>query len=180
MIKELKAVNQGSKEMSIALLLLSPGEGVRKTKKDEAEEEDEDGEGGGGVAKKRKARGAAKAGSRKTKKNEAEEEDEEEEDGEGPFLNSLAVDVKKYCLDAAVTVTNTAGTDLNLLTQHGSFTEADATAFFTDACKEQITGIPQVAGTVVALAGTSDAAHAFSRLRKSRPTKSSSTYLRSR
>ena len=67
-IKELKAVNEGSKEMSVALLLLNPSEGVQKTKKDEAEEEndeEEDGEGGGGVAKKRKARGAARAGSKK-------------------------------------------------------------------------------------------------------------------
>ena len=44
-----------------------------------------------------------------------------------PFLNSLAVEVKKYWLEDAVTVQNAAGTNLNLLTQYGSFTEADAT-----------------------------------------------------
>ena len=45
-------------------------------------------------------------------------------------------------MEDAVTVTNAAGTNLNnLLTQSGSFTEADATAFFDDARKQQITGI---------------------------------------
>ena len=71
MAKELRAVNEGSTEMTIAMLLLSPSGKVRRTKKDEAEEEDdeeEDGEGGGGDAKKRKAIGTAKGGSRKKAK----------------------------------------------------------------------------------------------------------------
>ena len=63
--RELKLVNEGSKEMTIALLLLSPSGGVRKKKKGEAEEEDEEedeGKGGGRSEKKRKAGGEAKAG----------------------------------------------------------------------------------------------------------------------
>ena len=69
-VKELRAVNEGSKEMTIALLLLSPSGRVRKTKKDEAEEEDEEeeedeGKGGGRSEKKRKAGGTSKAGGKK-------------------------------------------------------------------------------------------------------------------
>ena len=72
--KELRAVNEGSKEMTIALLLLSPSGRGGKTKKDEAEEDDEEkeeeegkgkGKGGGG---KRKAKGEAKGDSKKKAK----------------------------------------------------------------------------------------------------------------
>ena len=73
-----------------------------------------------------------------------------------PFLNSLAVDVKKFCLDTAVTVTNAAG-PVNLLTHHGSFSETDTDAFFNTARTEQITGNAAAGGAAV-LAGTGDAA----------------------
>ena len=70
--KELRAVNEGSMEMTIALKLLSPSVGGKKTKKDEAEEDDEEkedgkvkGKGGGG---KRKAKGEAKGSSKKKAK----------------------------------------------------------------------------------------------------------------
>ena len=58
-----------------------------------------------------------------------------------PFLNSLALEVKKYCLDSAVQVTDAAGDTINLLTHHGSFSDTDAAAFFNTARHEQITGI---------------------------------------
>ena len=70
--KELRAVNEGSMEMTIALKLLSPSVGGKKTKKDEAEDDDEEkedgkvkGKGGGG---KRKAKGEAKGSSKKKAK----------------------------------------------------------------------------------------------------------------
>ena len=65
-----------------------------------------------------------------------------------PFLNSLAVDVKKYGLEPAVTVRSATGTDYNLLTQYGSFTEDDATAFFDNGRKEQILGQTATGGAV--------------------------------
>ena len=58
-----------------------------------------------------------------------------------PLLNSLALEVKKFCLDSAVEVTNAAGEKINLLTHHGSFSDTNATAFFNTIRHEQITGI---------------------------------------
>ena len=49
------------------------------------------------------------------------------------------IDVTKFCLEDAVTVTNAAG-DVNLLTQYGSFSEADATAFFSNTRTEEMLG----------------------------------------
>ena len=72
-----------------------------------------------------------------------------------PFLNSLALEVKKYGLDSAVEVTNATGT-INLLTHHGSFSNTDAEAFFNDTRKEQITGIA-TAGGAATLSGTGNA-----------------------
>ena len=72
-----------------------------------------------------------------------------------PFLNSLAVDVKKFCLETAVTVNNAAG-QVNLLTHHGSFSETDAEAFFDNARREQITGTT-AAGAAAVLIGANDA-----------------------
>ena len=68
MISELKAVQAGNKEMSLALLLLSPSLGKNNESSDEdgeeeeeeEEEEDEEEDGGG---RKRKARKVAKASS---------------------------------------------------------------------------------------------------------------------
>ena len=51
-----------------------------------------------------------------------------------PFLNSLALEVKKFSLESAVTVRNAAG-PVNLLTDHGRFSNADAEAFFDAARK---------------------------------------------
>ena len=53
-----------------------------------------------------------------------------------PFLNSLALEVKKFGLESAVTVRNAAG-PVNLLTDHGRFSDADAEAFF-DATKNRL------------------------------------------
>ena len=47
-------------------------------------------------------------------------------------------------------VTNLAGAAVNLLTHHGNFSEADATAFFGTARNEQITGITMASGTAAA------------------------------
>ena len=74
-----------------------------------------------------------------------------------PFLNSLAVEVKKFSLDSAVEVTNAAGHRVNLLTNHGSFSETDAEAFFNTARHEQITGIASGGGDAT-LAGADAAA----------------------
>ena len=58
-------------------------------------------------------------------------------------------------MEAAVTVTNAAG-PVNLLTNHGSFSDDDAEAFFDNARREQITGTT-AAGGAAALIGANDA-----------------------
>ena len=76
-----------------------------------------------------------------------------------PFLNSLTTDVKKFCLEDAVTVQTATGTNVNLLTSYGSFSETDAEAFFDDTRTEQILGHSLAnPATAVALAGADDAA----------------------
>ena len=65
-ISELKAVQAGNKELSLALLLLSPpGLGKTSESSDEDEEKEKEEDGGGG---KRKAKGEAKGGSKKKAK----------------------------------------------------------------------------------------------------------------
>ena len=70
-----------------------------------------------------------------------------------PFLNSLLIDVQKYHLEDAVTVT-VNGAPVNLITDYGSITK---TTFFDDARKAMIAGV-NAAGNPVALAGRTDAA----------------------
>ena len=52
-----------------------------------------------------------------------------------PFLNSLLIDVQKYHLEDAVTVT-VNGAPVNLITDYGSITKDAATTFFDDARKQ--------------------------------------------